>query len=218
MKKRILCAILSLAAVFSLMGFNATEAWFSGGENKSMVLNSGYFDYEAEGFAFEIAGEYLPGDVVDLASGENGITITNNSKIETELRIKIDCEYIKKDAEGNEVIEKAEYLTFSLPESEKYWKIVTEENITYLYYCPKGDASKEAPDYRIPATTEAKEITLNSNLIVSGEVPPEMIDKEMDFTVTIQAKQADIMKWSDFKPASENETTENTETTETPAE
>ena len=215
MKKRILCAILSLAAVLSLMGFHATEAWFSGGENKTMVLNSGYFDYEAEGLAFEINGEYLPGDTVDLASGESGITITNNSQIETELRIKIDCEYISEDADGNEVKEKADYLEFSLPEAEKYWKAVTEEGVTYLYYCPKGDASKDAPDYRIAATNTAKTIALSSNLIVSGEVPVEMTDKEMDFTVTIQAKQADIMKWTDFVSAEEAETTE---TTDAPAE
>lgn len=218
MKKRILCVILSLAAVFSLIGFNATEAWFSDGKNKSMELKSGYFDYEAKGFDIEIEGEYLPGAVIDLADSENGIEIYNSSTIETELRIKIDCEYTELNGkgeavtgeDGNAKTEKKQWLTFKLPEDEKYWKIVKEENTTYLYYCPKGDADKEAPNYRIPATSGTQTITFNKALIISGEVPPEMIEKEMDFTVTFQAKQADIMEWSDFTPA--------TETTETPAE
>ncbi len=218
MKKRILCVILSLAAVFSLFGFNATEAWFSQGKNKSMVLNSGKLVFEADNLSTSVSGEYLPGDVVKLSNSSEGIKIKNNSSIETELRIKIDCEYAVKDdngepvtgEDGKNVIEKKQWVNFSFSEGTNNWKIVTgEDGITYLYYCPKGDASSAAPDYRIPAMTTEQVINFNNDLIISGEVSNDMIDKELTFKIYIQAKQADFVEWSEFKPDTETETPEN---------
>ena len=206
MKKRILSVILSLAAVLSLMGFNATEAWFSGGEAKSMILNSGYFDFVTNNeisFSAPEDEHILPGTVIEL---DNALEITNSSTIDTMLRIKIECEYIEKDENGEDVKVKAPWLSFKLSQNEKNWKAVNDGEVSYLYYCPKGDANKTNSDYRISGS-KAGTITFNNNLIISGEVPPEMTDKEISFKVTLQAKQADIMDWSDFSPATEAETT-----------
>ncbi len=204
MKKRILCAILSLVAVFSLIGLNATQTWFSGGENKGMTLDSGELDFQAEGsFSYNAvdsegnAVEVLPGAELKL---ENPITIKNNSSIDSELRIKIECEYTKKDENGSDVTdengavvkENASWASFILADGETNWNLVEEnDGYTYIYYCPNGDGRIE------PSHTD---FTFNSNLKIIGEKAGiEMSGRDdIQIKLVLQAKQADFMKWENF--------------------
>lgn len=140
MKKRIICVILSLAAVFSLVGFHATEAWFGSGENKSMQLSSGDLDFEVEG-DLKLKDEnvlVLPGEELSLAQA---IVITNYSTIDTELRVHVECTY-----DGStEVFKWIEFVN----DGESNWEVGDDG---YIYYAPGGNR-------RIPATEGKKDET-----------------------------------------------------------
>lgn len=187
MKKRILCVILSLVAVFGLVGFNATEAWFSSGENKSMKLNSGDLDFAVEG-DLKLKNEdvlILPGEELELAQA---IVITNYSTIDTELRVSVECTY-----DGStEVFKWIEFVN----DGESKWEVGDDG---YIYYTPKkitGD------DRRIPATegkstetttvpettteaeTEAVETTTDSAEIVADDEVTETTTETTAETTT----------------------------------
>ncbi len=239
MKKRILCAILSLAAVFSLIGFNATEAWFSDGKNKKMILKSGNMDYVADGNISlkETNPEILPGKELELAEA---IVITNNSSIDTELRIVVECKY-----EGSEtnVQWKNEWIEFVLDGNEAWEQ---DEDDGFMYYRPNGNSvipgveisetSETTTETIIETTTSeaeavsdegdssettteetttrvyaSNEIPFAGKIKISEDVPPDFINKSVKFSFTIQAKQAEIMEWSDFAPVSGEVTPENPE-------
>ena len=229
MKKRILCVILSLAAVFSLIGFNATQAWFGSGENKSMKLSSGDLDFTVEG-DLKLKDEnvlVLPGEELELAQA---IVITNLSTIDTELRVSVECTY-----DGStEVFKWIEFVN----EGDSQW-VVGEDG--YIYYTPKKVAGD---DRRIPATKgketetttvvetttvaetttdggeavadgevtetttetttqrvyKANEIPLAGKIRISGDVPVELQGKELKLNFVIEAKQADFVEWEHFTP------------------
>ena len=128
MKKRILCAILSLVAVFSLVGFNATEAWFSDGENKILTLKSGKLDFSATGNISlkDKKAVVLPGTTLEL---EEAIVITNNSTIDTELRILVEC-----IPEGGAQEDTSSWINFEI-EGDSNW--VSKDG--YIYYRPGGN-------------------------------------------------------------------------------
>ncbi len=236
MKKRILCAILSLAAVFSLVGFKATQAWFNSGENKALELKAGKIAYTATGNVTlkKTDVDILPGTELEF---EKAIVITNNSSIDTELRIKVNCTYDgEEDAEWD----------------NSWIEFITEENGgwvqegEFIYYRPNGNG-------RIPAvkttttvattasTTEATETTTDEAEVVSEEesseiteetttetttvvtdtgnkipfagkirisknVDPDFNNEKVNFSFVIQAKQADFMEWQDFEPVTEPDT------------
>lgn len=227
MKKRILCVILSLAAVFSLVGFHATETWFGSGENKSMKLSSGDLDFEVDG-DLKLKNEnalVLPGEELELAQA---VVITNYSTIDTELRVSVECTY-----DGSTEVFK--WIEFVNAENSN-WEV---DDDGYIYYTPKkitGD------DRRIPATegkptetttvaettTEAgtevgettetttdgvaavdyenpaeNEIPLDGKIKISGDVPIDLQGKELNLKFVIEAKQADLVEWEHFTPAEE---------------
>ncbi len=251
MKKRILCAILSLVAVFSLVGFNATEAWFSGGENKSMVLNSGDLDFTATG-DLSLKDEnavILPGTTLELAEA---IVITNNSTIDTELRICVECTY-----DGS--TEVFQWIEFVNADGSSKWAV--DENDGYIYYYPNGiskgtripgieittteattpattapenttqeetstDGAEAVSDGETEATTAEtiteettarvyaeNDIPFAGTIKISGDVPPELIGKELTINFKIQAKQADFMEWQNFDNPFGMPTTTTTTTT-----
>lgn len=147
MKKRIICVILSLAAVFSLIGFHATEAWYSGGEVKSQILKSGNLDFKAAG-DLTLKDEtvlVLPGEELEL---KEAIVITNYSTIETELRIRVECTY---DTGNGVMSQPVNWIEFVNAE-ESNW--VVEDG--FLYYCPKGINN---PDRHIPPSEITEEQT-----------------------------------------------------------
>ncbi|MBE6783075.1 MAG: hypothetical protein E7536_03595 [Ruminococcaceae bacterium] len=178
MKKRILCVILSLVAVFRFMGFNATEAWFGSGENKSMILKSGDLDFTASGDLALSEDEkdlILPGAELDL---KEAIVITNLSTIDTELRVRVECTYVDKDGVKSQPFPWIEFVNQEDTESKWY----VDENDGCIYYCPNGANST---DRRIPATegkptetttvaettTEAEtEATTDGGAVVDNEV------------------------------------------------
>lgn len=231
MKKRILCAILSLAAVFSLIGFNETQAWFSSGEATMLELKAGSLDYTASGNVSlkEKDAEILPGTELEF---EEAIVITNNSTIDTELRVVVDCEY-----EGDDDLEwDSSWIEFVFDGNGSVWVQEGE----FIYYRPDGNgripaveiaetttqvtetttetttaeaealAEGEETSETTPRVYAANEIPFAGKIRISEDVPPEYINKSINFNFTIQAKQADIMKWSDFVVATEETTAEAT--------
>lgn len=224
MKKRILCVILSLAAVFSLVGFKATQTWFSSGKNNSQVLKSGGLNFTATGdLALKDDNALvLPGATLEL---KEAIVITNASTIDSELRIRVECTYDDKT-------ENFTWIEFVSEESSGKWAVGDDG---YIYYCPNG---VDSSDRRIVApkitetttvvevttagetTTEeggadepavvADEITYADNEIpfagtikISGDVPIDLQDKEMDIHFILEAKQADFVEWEYFNPVTE---------------
>ncbi len=231
MKKRILCVILSLAAVFSLVGFNATEAWFSDGENKILTLKSGKLDFSATGNISlkDKEAVVLPGTTLEL---EEAIVITNNSTIETELRIRVECiaedggetdtsSWIKFEIEGNDSwVSEDGYIyyrpggngiipppeipeTTTIPEvsetttAQETTETTTEEVAVAADEETTTEAATETTTTRVYASNE---IPFAGTMIISGEVPPEYNGKTMKINFVLQAKQADLMKWTDFEP------------------
>ena len=226
MKKRILCVILSLVAVFSLIGFNATQAWYSGGEVKSQVLKSGNLNFEAEGdLALKDKNVLvLPGEELELAQA---IVIKNYSTIETELRIRVECTY---DTGNSVMSEPVNWIEFVNAE-ESNW--IVEDD--FLYYCPNGISNPdrhippstitEAPTTAVETTTVVEEtiaeeatepvetttrvyaeneILLAGKIRISGDVPIELQGKEMKIVFTIEAKQADFLTWEHFDEIEKN--------------
>ncbi len=211
--------ILSLAAVFSLFGFEATQAWFSDGDVKSQILESGGLQFTATGsFALEEENPLvLPGAKLKL---KDTITITNTSSIDSEIRIKIECTY-------DGATEAFPWASYYLTDADSKWKA---EEDGYIYYYPNGVVESEDPEVisaarRIEApelteTTTAAETTTSEAAVVneettksmalndiefiggikiSGEVPYELQNKQMKISFKIQAKQADFADWQNFQ-------------------
>lgn len=185
MKKRILCAILSLAAVFSLIGFNATQAWFSEGENKSMELKSGNLDFTATGnVSLEDENiDILPGATLNLAEA---IVITNNSSIDTELRILVDCSYEAEEGE-EALVWDSSWIEFVFDGNESDWVQEGE----FIYYRPDGNG-------RIPAveiaetTTQVTETTTESTTeTTTAEAEALAEGEETSETTTVETTTAE---------------------------
>lgn len=236
MKKRILCAILSLVAVFSIVGFKATQAWFSGGEMKGQVLKSGNLNFTASG---DLALEdptalVLPGETLKL---KEAIVITNTSTIDTELRIRVECTY-----DGQ--TESFPWVEF-VNDGDSKWYV--DGDTGYIYYCPNGknNSNRRIPAPNIPETTTVKETTtledeattlegetttdgvavidfdnpaeneipLAGTIKISGKVPTELNGKRMTIRFVLEAKQADFMEWQNFYNDNGMPTTTTTTTT-----
>ena len=234
MKKRILCVILSLAAVFSLVGFKATQAWYSAGENNSMQLNSGALNFKASGDLSLSEDEkdlILPGAELTL---KEAIVITNTSTIDTELRVRVECTYEGETKSFN-------WIEFKNA-GESNWEVGEDG---FLYYTPKvvvGDDRRipapeiektettTVPETTTEAETEAEETTIDGGatvaddeitetttvsatertyadneiplagtIIISGDVPIELQNKEMTINFILEAKQADFLTWEAFE-------------------
>lgn len=226
MKKRILCAILSLVAVFSIVGFEATQTWFSGGEMKGQVLKSGSLNFTASGdLALKDENALvLPGETLEL---KEAIVITNTSTIDTELRIRVECTY-----DGQ--TEAFPWIEFVNSGDSKWY---VDEESGYIYYCPNGTNTEEGrriPAPEIPETTTVEtttvaettveggetttesetttdgvaavdfenpavnEIPLAGTIKISGKVPIDLQGKDMTIKFILEAKQADFMEWQNF--------------------
>ncbi len=126
MKKRIICMILSLVAVFSFFGFKATQTWFSAGENKIQSLSAGDLNFTISDLP--APEKVLPGDTIDMS----GVTITNTSNFETKVRVKFSL----VDPNGNEITNgvTAEGEGWSL--NDGYYEysgiILAEENMPFV--------------------------------------------------------------------------------------
>lgn len=251
MKKRILCVILSLVAVFSLVGFNATEAWFSDGNNKGMEIHAGNLNFTASELSLKTTDEngenikFLPDSTIEL---EKPVYITNESTIDTELRIKIECSYVDKN---NQTVEGLPWALVESADDANSWKIVEEEGISYIYYRPDGNSripavkaaetttkapsDEEAVDEGEVTESETTVVTtavptgenvivFDGSLKINGKVPFELNGKDMTISLVIQAKQADFMEWKNFynpagMPVAETTTTTTTaEADDTPAQ
>ncbi len=200
MKKRIICMILSLAAVFSFFGFEATKAWFSAGDKKIQTLAAGDLSYTVEGELKAPDGrKVLPGDVV---TPEGGLKVTNESNIDSNLRVRIALSYT--DADGKA------YDQFFTGSDDDYIKVTFANenwvlNGDYFYYYPGGKSETDTIDSesaRIPAATEENNVI---PFISSIEFSGEKIDdhtifsgKVITLTVTFQSKQADYVNWTNL--------------------
>ncbi len=215
MKKRILCAILSLVAVFSIVGFKATQTWFSSGEMKGQVLKSGGLNFTASG-DLALKDEkalVLPGETLEL---KEAIVITNTSTIDSELRVRAVCTY-----DGQ--TESFPWIEFLNDGNSKWY---ADQESGYIYYCPNGkdNADRRIPAPEIPETTTVAETTtvgsdetttdggavvdfeepadneipLAGTIKISGDVPFALQDKEMKITFILEAKQADFVEWKYF--------------------
>ncbi len=189
MKKRIICVVLTLVAVFSLFGFQATQAWFSDGKNKTQSLTSGALNFEAVGdFSFKTTEDggneikVLPGTKLSLA---NPIEIKNTSSIDSEFRMKIECLY-------NE--EPQSWISFVLNDEENVWTLKEEsDGYTYIYYKPNGEGRLKAVE-----SGESSSFSFDGSISIGGEVPYEFQNKELQINLVLQAKQADFMSWENF--------------------
>ena len=197
MKKRIICMILSLVAVFSFFGFEATQTWFSAGDKKVQTLAAGDLKFTVEGELNQpIEGgvqKVLPGDTV---TPEGGIKIKNESNIDSNLRVKVYFTY--KDAEGTEHIvpfknNSNDYISVEF--ASENWALSGD------YYCYYADVVKG--DMRIPAQTGAElennEIPFISSIKFSGEkITQDFQGTEASVTVELQSKQADYVTWTEL--------------------
>lgn len=194
MKKRIICMILSLVAVFSFFGFEATQTWFSAGENKVQTLAAGDLKFTVEG---ELKGgdqKVLPGDDV---TPEDGIKIKNESNIDSNLRVKVYFTYT--DAEGT-----VHKVPFKNNKDDDYISVeFASENwaLSGDYYYYYTDVVKG--DLRIPAVTGAElennDIPFISSIQFSGEkITQDFQGTEASVTVELQSKQADYVTWTEL--------------------
>lgn len=188
MKKRIICVVLTLVAVFSLLGFEATQAWFSDGKNKTQSLASGALNFEAVGdFSFNTVEDgneikVLPGTKLSLSTP---IEIKNTSSIDSEFRMKIECLYEN---------EPQSWISFVLNDEENEWTIVKEpDGYTYIYYRPNGSGRLSAVK-----SGESSTFSFDGSISIGGEVPYEFQNKELQINLVLQAKQADFMSWENF--------------------
>ncbi len=186
MKKRIICVVLSLVAVFSLVGFHATETWFGSGENKSMQLSSGDLNFTVEG-NLELKNKealVLPGEELELAQA---IVITNYSTIDTELRVRVECTY-----EGStEVFKWIEFVNEEGTDSK--WYVDPKDGC--IYYTPKD---VQGDDRRIPgikkaetttvAETEVAETATDGGVVVDDEVTETTTETATETTTRVYAE------------------------------
>lgn len=200
MKKRIICAILSLAAVFSLVGFKATQAWFNSGENKALELRAGKIAYTATGNVTlkETNVDILPGTELEF---EEAIKIFNSSSIDTELRIKVNCTYngtVKAKWDNSWI----EFIT----EENGGW----EQEGEFIYYRPNGNDRIPAV---IPPTTKATtttttetvtETTTDTEQAVSEEESAEITTETTTETTTVVADTGNEIQFAGKIRISEN--------------
>ncbi len=156
MKKRIICVILSLVAVFSLVGFHATEAWFGSGENKSMQLSSGDLNFTATG-DLTLKNKnalILPGAELEL---KQAIVITNLSTIDTELRVRVECTYEIEEGVTSQPFTWIEFVN----DDDSKWYADPEDGC--IYYTPKAvpgdDRRIPGVDIEVTETTTVAETT-----------------------------------------------------------
>lgn len=193
MKNKIICLVLSLAVVFGLLGANGTYAWFvtisGAGNNASSRHNlvSGNIGMVLEG-DFNTTDLILPEESNLLSEG--GISISNTSLVDTEVRIKVAYTYFDENGTLCDVDYAGENTEFVV-EAASGW---TFNSDGYFYY--------ETP--LLAVTDSASEpIQIFSALYYSGEnseFSADNYDSTTDFkvTLTFQAKQAKYAEWSDI--------------------
>ncbi len=193
MKKRILCVILSIAAICSMFGFSATQAWFNAGENKYQVFTAGNLTYVVAGELGVSDGEViLPG--TDVAPG--GLTVTNKSSIDSNLRIQILCTYtdenkntITKKYTGNEA---TDFMSVEFASDSTAKWVAGDDGYIYFY----SDFANK--NQRIEAKEDA-EIPFISHLVFSGpNVDSSFSGKTVTVKVIFESKQADFIEWANI--------------------
>ncbi len=199
MKKRIICMILSLVAVFSFFGFESTQAWFAAGEDKQQILAAGDLKFEVIGELNQSTTEgevqkVLPGDKV---TPEGGIKITNKSNIDSNLRVKVAFTYSDENGVHEEFFTGAttDYIKVEFANENNNW--ASKGNYYYYYSDPAND------DMRIPAVTGAEGENNEIPFITAIEFNGEKITEDFQgtvasVTVMLESKQADYVTWENL--------------------
>jgi len=183
--KAILTSLYTLGfALLALVTVAITYGWLS----KEITVTSntiqiGEISYDKSGSWILATNPIVPGTELIAES----IVLTNTSSITTQLRMSI--VYTKYDY-VNEVLAEIDetysgtndHIVVSMNENFDY-------DALYWYYT--------SVDYHIPANSGA--ITIISSLYYDGDlVSIDYANKPVTITITLQAKQADNVYWSDL--------------------
>ena len=183
-KKIILGLSVLLVALFALIG-GASYAWLtSQDEVESNTYTVGKVSYTVT--KKETTGYVVPGQ-----SLVSDITLTNNSNIDTHLRVVLSV--VVKDASNNDI-------SWTIGSNTKTNQILMQETVTAnwtldadgkLYYGSKASPSN---------IESGKQVELNfSGLVLNGAlVGNEHSNYKVTVTVKYQAKQAAVVEWEDL--------------------
>ena len=220
--KRVVCLVLSLTAAVGLMLVRDSAAWFNSqtGSPLGQTMSIGKMNYtcsgslqsifKQNGSAFIITDENLLMDVVNDGSANDGqitgnaITITNYSLIDTEVRFQItytspltgnDTTFSPNASTGIRTVNGTTTAIDSVLEAQcpDCW------NYSNGYFVYSDNNSAVVP----PMDQTAQTYTVLSYLAFSEEAMQNQTyaglttKQDMSVTVTIQARQSDIMEWSD---------------------
>lgn len=199
MKKRIISVILSLAFIISMGAYTSTQTWFSAGSEKHQSFKSGKIEYLVAGeFINSTAnGNIEPGIInqpgSELVDINNPIVLTNRSTIDSQIRIKISCEYYDQ----NNVKQTYNYISNSEDsllevEFEDGWSTAEGSTDGFYYY-----GVVDTPEAIIIADSEnPQQIPIFKSLKYSGEnTGINNSDIPLNVKVTVQARQAYHVNW-----------------------
>ncbi len=224
MKSKIICLVLSLVLVVGLFGASGTYAWFATyGEGSGGILHNfktGNIGYTLVG-SFSLPDGNIQPEVELLSELENNFVydgipegvkmyLSNNSLVDTQLRVKITYTYF--DFENKQVTDidydGAENSPLFVGIAEGWNFLAVGEETTNADGTP---ASKEGrvggyfyygdEDTAIPDVAESTQyIPLFTSLKYSGpnsDFPANLYDEDTKFTVKVifEAKQADYVTW-----------------------
>ena len=183
-KKIILGLSVLLVALFTLIG-GASYAWLtSQGDAESNTYTVGKVSYTVT--KKETTGYVVPGQ-----SLVSDITLTNNSNIDTHLRVVLSV--VVKDASNNDI-------SWTIGSDAKTNQILMKDTVTAnwtldddgkLYYGEKANPTNIA---------DGENVVLSfSGLVLNGAlVGNEHSGYKVTVVVKYQAKQADVVKWEDL--------------------
>ena len=222
--KRVLCLVLSLTAAAGLMLVRDSAAWFDSqtGSPLGQTMSIGKMNYtcsgslqsifKQNGTSFIITDENLLMDVVNDGSANDGqitgnaITITNYSLIDTEVRFQITY---TSPLDGSDAVFSPNASTGIATDSTSH--VTTAVDSVLEAQCP--DYWSYSNGYFVyssnnnavvpPMGQTAQSYTVLSYLAFSEEAMHSQTyaglntTQGMHVTVTIQARQSDIMEWAD---------------------
>ena len=193
MKKRIACIILSLAVVFGVVSFNATQAWFVAGTEKHQYLTAGDISYVLDGSFVDFSNSKILPDTELL---DDDLTLTNSSDIATQLRVKIIYSYYNGlGAQFNNVL-------YDSSDSDSVLEVVMDSDWqrgsdNYYYYYPNYSQGNVDAYVISAASAQEEPIDLISSIKYSGD-NTSIYNSGHSFSVrvVVESKQAYYVTWT----------------------
>ena len=193
-KKRLLCIVLSLTAVFSMFFIKDSAAWIDSktgepvGQNISVKKLKFEFNGTLGSYLYTEDGkQYIITDKNLIIDNEGEITGVNHSTVDTEIRWRVVYDTPSKE----NVVYSGDAKEHIFVDYENTWTY----NDGYFY--GSFDASEDSESFDI-----INSIYYNSENMTREEYLPEVNGKTVPFkggiTIEIQAKQKDFVEWTDI--------------------